>query len=296
MSYDLLRVTQRDERGKFMNAFCRRVLAVSALCMLILSVAAPRGYAQDQDSHSQSEVASLDRDGQPAANTSTASAKAASDEAPVQLADRTGRPVSAEVLDELNTLKQRLALLETELKSRPASSAAEASQQELNALKEEVDKLEAELKADPATAAQGQSASAAAAPSASAAPAAAPALPQGLQEPPATQAPDNFTPFAWADWSWLNGTGRGTPAFDTSFFTPEIRFDTNFIDSLNHPKDHTLGGSTESYRTGEVQIEQASFGGDFHWNNVRGRILTMFGEFATTTPRNDASAGVGQWD
>jgi Putative beta-barrel porin-2, OmpL-like. bbp2 len=37
-------------------------------------------------------------------------------------------------------------------------------------------------------------------------------------------------------------------------------------------------------------------GGDFHWNNVRGRILTMFGLFATTTPRNDASTAVGQWD
>jgi len=29
---------------------------------------------------------------------------------------------------------------------------------------------------------------------------------------------------------------------------------------------------------------------------VRGRILTMNGLFASTTPRNDGSAGVGQWD
>ena len=64
--------------------------------------------------------------------------------------------------------------------------------------------------------------------------------------------------------------------------------------------------STESFRSGEVQIEQASVGGDFHWQNVRGRILFMDGLFATTTPRNDASSatgsgngntgGVGQWD
>ena len=52
-----------------------------------------------------------------------------------------------------------------------------------------------------------------------------------------------------------------------------------------------MGGSTESFRSGEFQVEQVSFGGDFHWQNVRGRILTMFGLFATTTPRNDASAG-----
>jgi hypothetical protein len=43
-----------------------------------------------------------------------------------------------------------------------------------------------------------------------------------------------------------------------------------------------------------------SFGGDFHWHNVRARILTMFGLYSTTIPRNDASSGaiggVGQWD
>jgi hypothetical protein len=83
---------------------------------------------------------------------------------------------------------------------------------------------------------------------------------------------------------------------DTKFFTPEVRFDTHFMDSFNQPKDHTLGGATESFRSGEFQVEQASVGGDFHWQNVRGRILTMFGLFGATTPRNDASSGVGQWD
>jgi hypothetical protein len=57
-----------------------------------------------------------------------------------------------------------------------------------------------------------------------------------------------------------------------------------------------MGGSTESFRNGEFQLEQISVGGDFRWQNVRGRFLYMDGEFATTTPRNDASAGVGQWD
>ena len=65
---------------------------------------------------------------------------------------------------------------------------------------------------------------------------------------------------------------------------------------FNQPKDHTMGGATETFRSGEFQVEQISVGGDFHWQNVRGRVLTMNGMFATTTPRNDASAGVGQWD
>ena len=83
---------------------------------------------------------------------------------------------------------------------------------------------------------------------------------------------------------------------DTKFFTPEVRFDTHFITSFNQPIDHSMGGATESFRSGEFQVEQISVGGDFHWQNVRGRILTMNGLFATTTPRNDASTAVGQWD
>jgi hypothetical protein len=45
-----------------------------------------------------------------------------------------------------------------------------------------------------------------------------------------------------------------------------------------------------------VQIEQISFGGNFHWDNVQARVLTMAGMFGVTTPRNDSSPGRGQWD
>jgi hypothetical protein len=116
-------------------------------------------------------------------------------------------------------------------------------------------------------------------------------------EPAAQPAVDNNTPFAFGDFTWVNGGPRNKKvAFDSPFFTPEVRFDTHYLQSLNNPIDHTIGGSTENFRSGEVQIEQASVGGDFHLDNVRGRILFMQGLFATTTPRNDASAGVGQWD
>jgi hypothetical protein len=124
-----------------------------------------------------------------------------------------------------------------------------------------------------------------------------PVIPDALQAPQATAGVDNFTPFAFGDFTWLNGTPRNKDTvLDTKFFTPEVRFDTHFMEDFNQPKDHTIGGATESFRSGEVQVEQASVGGDFHWQNVRGRILFMEGLFATTTPRNDASAGVGQWD
>ncbi len=103
-------------------------------------------------------------------------------------------------------------------------------------------------------------------------------------------------PFSYADWTWLNGNSRVKDLpFDSKFFTPEVRVDTSFIESFNHPQDDTLGGSTEIFRSNEVQLDQISFGGDFHWDDVRARILTMNGLFGVTTPRNDASAGRGQW-
>ena len=122
-------------------------------------------------------------------------------------------------------------------------------------------------------------------------------IPEALQAPETTSGVDNDTPFAFGDFTWLNGSPRTKDTvLDTKFFTPEIRFDTHYMEDFNQPIDHTIGGSTESFRSGEVQIEQASVGGDFHWQNVRGRILFMQGLFAATTPRNDASAGVGNWD
>jgi hypothetical protein len=126
-------------------------------------------------------------------------------------------------------------------------------------------------------------------------------------KPPPAPAVDLQTPFAFGDFTWLNGSPRTkNPVFDSPFFTAEVRFDTHYMEDYNQPIDHTIVGSTESFRSGEVQIEQASVGGDFHWQNVRGRVLFMTGLFATTTPRNDASSatgsapgntgGVGQWD
>jgi Putative beta-barrel porin-2, OmpL-like. bbp2/Carboxypeptidase regulatory-like domain len=205
--------------------------------------------------------------------------------------------------DREKQLLERIDRLETRLAAMEAKDAAQTSAntkhdlatQPLNVSLNSTVATPAELAAPQQT----TTAAAAATPNpaaTAAAPDPVPALPQGLQPNEPTPGVDNQTPFAYADFSWLNGTGRGTPAFDTKFFTPEIRFDTNYVIDRNHPQDHSLGGSTEEFRSGEIQVEQASFGGDFHWNNVRGRVLTMFGEFATTTPRNDASVGVGQWN
>ena len=48
--------------------------------------------------------------------------------------------------------------------------------------------------------------------------------------------------------------------------------------------------------TGEFQIQQLGIGGDFHVDNVRGRLMTQFGMYSTMTPRNDPTPGRGQWN
>jgi len=109
--------------------------------------------------------------------------------------------------------------------------------------------------------------------------------------------PAGFEPFSYADFTWMNANGRQHDSpWSTKYFTPEFRADVNYVDDFNHPRDATMGGSTESFRSNEWQLEQLSLGGDIRIGHIRGRILTMFGEFATTTPRNDGSTSRGQWD
>jgi hypothetical protein len=103
-------------------------------------------------------------------------------------------------------------------------------------------------------------------------------------------------PFGFADFTWLNGNPRTKEVpLDTKFFTPEIRADVAYVYSFNHPKDDTIGGSSEVFRHGEVQVTQLGVGGDFHYDNVRARVMTQFGMYSQTTPRNDASPARGQW-
>src|SRR5271166_3522340 len=104
-------------------------------------------------------------------------------------------------------------------------------------------------------------------------------------------------PFSDWDWTWLNGTPRNKDtAFDSKFFTPEIRADINYVYDFNKPKDSSMGGSSELFRSNEIQLEQLGIGGDFHYDNVRARFMTQFGMYSTTTVRNDPSPAKGQWD
>jgi hypothetical protein len=116
------------------------------------------------------------------------------------------------------------------------------------------------------------------------------------QEPPAKANSAKLEPFAFADFTWLNGNARTKDlAFDSKFFTPEIRADISYVYDFNHPKDDSIGGSSEVFRSNEVHVTQLGVGGDFHYDNVRARFMTQFGLYSQTH-RNDASPARGQWN
>jgi hypothetical protein len=118
-----------------------------------------------------------------------------------------------------------------------------------------------------------------------------------MQEKTPTAKPQKAEPFAFADFTWLTGNARTKESpMDTEFFTPEIRADVDYVYDFAHPKDDTISGSSEVFRSSEVQVTQLGVGGDFHYDNVRARLMTQFGLYSQTTPRNDASPARGQWN
>ena len=192
------------------------------------------------------------------------------DVSPVRPAAAPDPLTSADIAKELAAMKARIELLEAELKSRTAAPVTSL------------------LTVNPARPAE-------------ASPAAAPA--QAMVAQPSTDSsaatpakPEKIAPFSDWDWTWLNGNPRNKDtAFDSKFFTPEIRADITYNYDFNKPIDNSIGGSSEIFRANEMQLEQLGIGGDFHYDNVRARFMTQFGMYSTATVRNDPSYAKGQW-
>ena len=227
---------------------------------------------------------STDASSEGTVRTAEATSAATATDPPKNAETPASQPIPAAVADELSAMRKRIDELEAELKARVTT-----------------DQPAVETPAAVAAPAQPITAQDQAAPTPKLAPgqylstAGTPTYYKGDTDMPTH--PDSWTPFAYADWTWMNANGRQHDSpWSTKYFTPEFRADVNYMDDFNHPRDDTQGGSTESFRSNEWQLEQLSLGGDIRIGHVRGRILTMFGEFATTTPRNDGSTSRGQWD
>jgi len=177
---------------------------------------------------------------------------------------------NAEILQELESMRQRIQELEAQLKRQSVGATVQGTE-----LKpQEAPPSQAFVHASGAQSQTGNETLA-----------------------PTQSKPAKAEPFAFADFTWLNGNPRTkTPAFDSKFFTPEIRADVDYIYDFRHPKDDTISGSSEVFRANEVQLTQLGVGGDFHYDNVRARLMTQFGLYSQTTPRNDASPSRGQWN
>jgi hypothetical protein len=203
----------------------------------------------------------------------------------------------AEVIKQLDALKQRVEQLEGELKSKPAAQTT------TGAAAKPVTDSTAERTVSPAD--KVGSADAKPEPIADLRPLSTLPLDAQAAQTPATAAPpaevppavDLQTPFAYADYTWMNSIPRNhDEVLDGKYFSGEFRVDTNYMYDYEHPIDHTLIGTTEGERTGEFIIQALNVGGDFHAGNMQGRILTQFGAVSTAVPRNDASYSQGQWD
>lgn len=104
-------------------------------------------------------------------------------------------------------------------------------------------------------------------------------------------------PFSFGDFSWVpGGYGSSNRALSAGPFTGELRVDAAYHYSFNRPVDNTISGSSEVFRHDELQLTQLGIGGDFYYEGVHARLMTQFGMYSQTTPRNDASSARGQWN
>ena len=189
---------------------------------------------------------------------------------PDQAASATRQPTQQEILQELDAMKKRIAQLEAELKVRAVAT-------------------------EPSPAAGTSSRVAEISPAAALVQPAVAQMPNQSAAAAPTKV-EKIAPFSDWDWTWLNGNPRNKDtAFDSKFFTPEIRADITYNYDFNKPVDNSIGGSSEIFRSNEIQLEQLGIGGDFHYDNVRARFMTQFGMYSTTTVRNDPSYAKGQW-
>jgi hypothetical protein len=255
----------------------RRILCVLWAAWLCIGVTPKMLFARDDAGAEKREA-------------TTKADSSAKPNAPAPLTDR-----ERWLLDRIELLEKRVAELEAKSAPSPAAPIEVSVTQHAPAESAIAANENTELAAH-ATSPTVPSTSATAEAAANAVPGNLSTTLSSKQEQGVSGKPAKAEPFAFADFTWLNGNARTKDlAMDTKFFTPEVRADISYIYDFNNPKDDTIGGSSEVFRSKEVQVTQLGVGGDFHFNNVRARLMTQFGMYAQTTPRNDASPARGQW-
>ena len=256
-------------------------MQLTLMALLVVGMAPGPVFADDQ-ANSESTTKTQ--------KTETATPVTSKADAPAPLTER-----ERWLLDRVEQLEKRVAELESKSNAKAVSSREGSPEQAIAAQPTAA----ADVRVGPAPAgATSNSATPATTTESTVSVAAAnsPVAGSTKQEQKAATKPAKAEPFAFADFTWLNGNARTKESpWETKFFTPEVRADISYIYDFNHPKDDTISGSSEVFRSKEVQVTQLGVGGDFHYDNVRARLMTQFGMYSFTTPRNDASPARGQW-
>jgi len=237
-------------------------------------------YCSSQAAAQGTQTAELHQPAQPSPAAAGDVTNATTTESTVRVVD----PDVVKLTKEVEEMKKHIELLELELKARFAPTPVPAAP--------------ATAPATPMTIAVLTTPGGAGQAISSSAPAPDAAMQESAPAPEATPGKKpKIDPFSDWDWTWLNGNPRNKDvAFDSKFFTPEIRADVTYTYDFNKPIDDSMGGSSELFRANEIQLEQLGVGGDFHWENVRARMMTQFGMYSTATIRNDPSYAKGQWN
>ncbi len=106
-------------------------------------------------------------------------------------------------------------------------------------------------------------------------------------------------PFAWGDFTWVQGNNRQHKALlDSKYFTGGVTMDMNYNYSFHRPIDHTNSGSTATFRSNEFNVSYIEAGAELHdpASGARGKLMLQFGTRATGVPRNDNTPLRGQFD
>jgi hypothetical protein len=111
----------------------------------------------------------------------------------------------------------------------------------------------------------------------------------------AAGADEPVAPFAWGDFTWMNGTSRQKdfPLAFSKYLTLDVYLDAYYAFSLNRPYDDTLTGSSTLSRHNEIQINLASIGMSFAYRHVIGKVALQYGTMLNIVQDQDGSVNRG---
>jgi hypothetical protein len=174
------------------------------------------------------------------------------------------------------------------LAAAPQDDAA-SLKAEIEALKSKLAQLEKRVAAMPDAAPKPAPAATIPAPAAPVVTAAAP------QSPAPIQASTPKVPFAFGDFTWMNGQSRQkSQPLSNSIATVSLYLDSYYGYSFNHPMDDTIVGSNTVGRNTEFQINTAGVGIETNYQNVIGKVSFQVGSMQSLIQDTDQSVTRGR--